>query len=296
MQPDLSSAQPLSTSLLESSEGEHAALHDFGGDGPPLLLSHGNGLNSGMWRAVVPYLAGRYHCYGLDLRGHGACRPVDPCYSVERDRFADDVFAAIDALGGGPIYYAAHSLGGASAVFAALRQPEAFVGLWLFEPVVVPTTFDLNSGPSFLIEAARRRRMEFESVDSALENFMDKPPFMSCEIDAVRGYVEMGTRPLQSGGVRLSCEGEDEARVFESGQPMDFGRLAVITCPTVVASGENTGGPHSIPAAVAPLIAEALPKAVLEEHVGLTHFGPMENAAVIAASIIAHGETFRPIT
>ncbi len=288
MHHDPTPPDSLAHRLVEGSDGEHAVLHDFGGDGTPLLLSHGNGMNVGMWRAVVPLLVEHYHCYGLDLRGHGACRPVDPGYSVARDRFAGDVLGAIEAIGGGPLYYVAHSLGAASAIHAGLQHPAVFRGLWLFEPVVVPMDFVRSGGPSFLIEASRRRRMEFASVDEAFENFMAKPPFSQCEPAAVRGYVEFGTRPVGN-GVRLSCEGEDEARVFESGEPLDFAQLQTITCPVVIASGANTGGPHAIPAAVAPLIADALPNAVLEEHAGLTHFGPMENSATIAASILAHG-------
>jgi pimeloyl-ACP methyl ester carboxylesterase len=55
---------------LRDDDGEHAALHDLGGDGPALLLTHGNGLNAGMWATVVPHLRDTFHCYGLDFRGH----------------------------------------------------------------------------------------------------------------------------------------------------------------------------------------------------------------------------------
>lgn len=242
-----------------------------------------------MWFGCLPFLTPHFRCYGLDLRGHGRSRPTVADYSVDRDRFAEDVMAVVEELGGQPIRYAAHSLGGAAAAFAGVRRPEIFHSLWLFEPVVVPEDFTREGGPSFLIEAARKRRMEFDSVDAAYENFMAKPPYATCDPAAVRGYVELGTRAVgDDGRVRLSCEGEDEARVFEGGQPLDFALLAALDCPTIVASGENTGGPHAIPAAVAPLIAEALPNAQLEEHAGLSHFGPMEAPELMAQSIISH--------
>ncbi|MFT7597384.1 MAG: pimeloyl-ACP methyl ester carboxylesterase [Acidimicrobiales bacterium] len=241
-----------------------------------------------MWRGALPHLVGSFHCYGLDLRGHGACRPTDPNYSVDRNRMAEDVFAAAAAIGEGPIRFAAHSLGGAAGIFAAVRRPEAFHSLWLFEPVVIPSDFDRSGGPSMLVDAARKRRMHFDSVEDAFGNFMAKRPFSTCDPEAVRGYVEIGTRPVEGGGIRLTCEGEDEARVFEGGQPLDFAVLTAVTTPVLVASGANTGGPHAIPAAVAPLIASAIPSAVLQEHAGLTHFGPMEDPAAMASSVIAH--------
>lgn len=271
---------------LISADGEHATLHDFGGDGPDLLFSHGNGLNAGMWRAVVPYLLDSFHCHGLDLRGHGANRIVRPDYAVDRERFAEDVKAAIDALGGKPIRYAAHSLGGASGLYAARRWPELFLGLWLYEPVMLSDEIVREGPPNVLIEASKRRRMEFDSVEEAIANFASKPPFNSCDPVALRGYVELGLRPLPDGRFRLSCEGEDEARVYAAGQPVSFATLATISCPVVVARGSATGEAHAIPAAMARPIAESLPNGLLESFPGLTHFGPMEDAPVIAASIL----------
>ncbi len=281
--------------IVTSADGEPVALHDFGGDGPPLLMGHGNGLNAGMWAAVVPHLRSRFRCWGIDLRGHGATRPATPDhpasddYSVARDRFAEDVLACVEAVGGGPVCYAGHSLGGASVVYAALRRQELFRGLWLFEPVVVPTTFGERSLPSFLIEASRRRRADFDSVDDAVARLSSKPPFSACDPVAVRAYMAIGTYPTES-GVRLSCRPDDEARVFGSGEPVDFTRLAAITVPSVVVAGGEAAEAHAVPAQVAPLIAAALGHCRFELHPTLSHFGPMEDGAAIAASIVAHFE------
>ncbi len=87
-----------STQLIASADGEPVALHDFGGDGPDLLFGHGNGLNAGMWAAVVPHLVGRFHCWGIDLRGHGATGPRPATYSVDRNRFADDLMDQLNQV------------------------------------------------------------------------------------------------------------------------------------------------------------------------------------------------------
>jgi pimeloyl-ACP methyl ester carboxylesterase len=277
----------VSTRIVTSADGEPVALHQLGGEGPALLLGHGNGLNAGMWAAVAPHLRHRFRCYGIDLRGHGAARPRNPDYSVARDRFAEDVLACIEAVGGGPVCYGGHSLGGAAALFAVLNQPELFRGLWLFEPVVVPLSFGERLMPSALIEIARRRRADFDSLDDAMARLSSKPPFASCDPVAVRAYLEIGTYPTST-GVTLSCRPENEARVFGSGELVDFARLGQVAVPTVVVAGGEGADVHAIPAQVAPLIAEALGNARFELHADLTHFGPMEAPAVIAASIAAH--------
>ncbi len=277
--------------ILTSEDGEPVALHDFGGpaDGPPLLLSHGNGLNVGMWAAVVPELIRHHRCYGLDLRGHGRSRPATPDYQVGRERFAADIVAAVRAIGG-PVAFAGHSLGAASAVQATLlAEPgpkELFTGLWLFEPVLVPDGFERGDGPSFLIEMSRRRRMDFDSVDDAVSRFRSKPPYATCHPDAVRGYVDIGTVETAS-GVRLSCRGEDEARVFETMATLDFDRLASIGLPALLVSGAAADEANALPPKLAPLVAEAMgSSARWIEFDGLSHFGPMEDPEIIARSII----------
>lgn len=278
--------------ILTSVDGEPVALHDFGGraDGPPLLLTHGNGLNAGMWAGALPDLATTFRCWGLDLRGHGRARPTAPGYSVERARFAADIVTAVEAIGQ-PVHLAAHSLGAASAVNAAVANPPAsdlFLTLWLYEPVLVTETFDRRGeGPGMLVEMSRRRRMEFDSVADAVARFRSKPPFVTCDERAVEGYVEIGTVPVE-GGVRLSCEGEDEARVFETIATVDAATLATVEVPALVVSGAAADAANALPPRLAPVVAEALGRARWFEYEGLSHFGPMENPAGMARSIIDH--------
>ncbi len=278
-------------SVLTSADGEPVALHDFGGsaEGPPLLLSHGNGLNAGMWAPALPALAPHFRLYGLDLRGHGRSRPTREDYSVAREDLAGDVVAAVEAIGG-PVAFAGHSLGAASAVMAARDHPSAqrlFRGLWLFEPVLVPDDLERRpgDGPSALVEMSRRRRMDFDSIDDAITRFRSKPPYSLCDPRSVEGYVEIGTFPTE-GGVRLSCRGEDEARVFGSMATISFDQLATIEIPALVVSGAAINEANALPPKLAPRIADALGRGEWHEVEGLSHFGPMEAPEAMARSIV----------
>ncbi|MFV0526138.1 MAG: alpha/beta fold hydrolase [Acidimicrobiales bacterium] len=275
----------LRTEILASTDGEPVAVHHLGGDGPPLVLGHGNGLNAGMWAAAVPHLRERFSCYGVDLRGHGVCRPVDPDYAITWEQFAADVITVIDHLGG-PVAYAGHSLGGATGTEATLQRPDLISGLWLFEPILFTADRPAADGPSMLVEATVRRRMEFDSVDDAVNRLGSKPPFNRCDPVAVREYLTIGTFPVP-GGVRLSCDRKDEARVFAGTSPVDFDRLAGVSVPVRVVRGGSADAANAGPADFAPLVAKVF-GVDLEEHAPLSHFGPMEDGALIARSIIDH--------
>jgi len=273
--------------LLVGDDDEHGVLHDLGGDGSPLLLTHGNGLNVGMWATAIPALRQHFHVYGIDFRGHGASRPDAEDFSVARSNFMNEVLLAAAKLSDDPIVAAGHSLGGATLVSTELRNPGTFSKLWVFEPVMVPPEWPRPDGEHPLVVASRKRRMHFDSVQAAYERFVSKPPYSDCEPAAVRAYVERGTY-AEDGGVRLSCSGDTEARVFSSGEPTDFAELAAITCPTVVAFGEAMASGNELPPQVAPLIADALGAGEIRGFEGLTHFGPMEDGDQIARAIIEH--------
>ena len=54
---------------IETSGAQIRLRH--GGNGPPLLLLHGNPLTHVSWHAVAPRLAERFHVVAADLRGYG---------------------------------------------------------------------------------------------------------------------------------------------------------------------------------------------------------------------------------
>ena len=64
--------------LVTSPDGVRLAVHDLGGDGPPLLLSHATGFHGHVFAPLAAALSARFHCWAIDYRGHGSSeRPTD---------------------------------------------------------------------------------------------------------------------------------------------------------------------------------------------------------------------------
>src|SRR5262245_8893341 len=110
---------------LRSSDGVRVALHDLGGRParPPLLLVHGTGFCAQVFARLTVHLSAHYHCWGVDLRGHGMSE-TPPGLDYAWAGFADDVLAALDAVSAGaPLTAVGHSAGGAALLLAAANRP-----------------------------------------------------------------------------------------------------------------------------------------------------------------------------
>jgi pimeloyl-ACP methyl ester carboxylesterase len=271
--------------LVPSTDGVTVALHDLGGNGPPLLLAHANGFLALAYRELAERLAADFRVWGVDLRAHGdASRPADG--GLVWWSLAADVLAAVDALGlgtGQAVVGVGHSMGGAALTMAELDRPGTFRALYLYEPVLVPAGTFPAAADNPMSSAARRRRAVFDSRDAAYENYAAKPPLDELTPGALRDYVDHGFADQPDGTVALKCRPEDEAELFRvGGDSGAFHRLGEIACRVTIARG---GADSTGPAAFAPQQAEALPHGRLEVFDGLGHFGPLQDPDAVAASI-----------
>ena len=91
--------------------------------GDPVVLVHGWPQHWWIWRGVIPPLADAGHrVICLDLRGHGWSDA--PRKGYEKDQFATDVLAALDALGVERFKLIGHDWGGFASFLIALREPQ----------------------------------------------------------------------------------------------------------------------------------------------------------------------------
>jgi haloacetate dehalogenase len=113
---------------------------DVTGSGPPLLVLHGYPETRRMWDAVVPALAERFTVVAADLPGYGdSFRPpvTDDHAGYSKRALAQDLVAAMAALGHSSFAVAGHDRGGRVAYRMALDHPEVVTRVAVLD--VVPT-------------------------------------------------------------------------------------------------------------------------------------------------------------
>ena len=123
------------TSHKISARGITLRYVDWGGNGPTMLMLHGDMRTSRSWDAVARRLADEYRIIALDMRGHG-----DSDWTPRGYRFAervDDLAAFCDALDLRGVFGVAHSTGGVVMSLCAQKRPGMFSRLALMEPMVV---------------------------------------------------------------------------------------------------------------------------------------------------------------
>ena len=109
--------------------GAITARYLVAGDGPPLLLLHGDGDSKFSWSWVLPALARTHRVYALDLPGFDG----SPLPDYAPARFARLIAAFLDALAIPQATVLGNSFGGLIALRLALAAPERVAALGLVD-------------------------------------------------------------------------------------------------------------------------------------------------------------------
>ncbi|MBA0677653.1 hypothetical protein Goari_019050, partial [Gossypium aridum] len=128
------------------------------GEGFPIVLIHGFGASAFHWRYNIPELAKNYKVYAIDLLGFGWSEKAIIEYDamIWRDQVVDFLKEVVKE----PTVLVGNSLGGFTALVAAVGLPEQVVGLAL-----------LNSAGQFGDAKAKTT----ESEETFLQKFVLKP-------------------------------------------------------------------------------------------------------------------------
>lgn len=270
---------------VTAADGVEVAIHDLGGEGPPMVLAHAAGFHGLVLAPLAGHLASDVRCVAVDERGHGDTR-LPAGRDFDWHGLAADVLAAVDGLGLRRPYGFGHSSGGTAVLMAELARPGTFAGCYVFEPVLIDAdpTLGRDLG-NWLATGARRRRDVFADREEAYGHYAARPPLASLDPHALRAYVDHGFEDDGAGGVRLKCRPEVEATVYETATDHDtFPRLSEVRCPVLVACGSES---DAFRPEVAADVARRMPAGRSEVVPGVGHFGPLERPDVVAGSVQA---------
>ncbi len=125
----------------EVTEGPQGA-----GDRPPLLLSHGYGASSRMWRPNVAALAADRTVITWDMRGHGGSDSPDDPGQYSHAACVADMAALLDTAGAERAVLGGLSLGGFVSLEFLLEHPRRVDAVMLFD-----------TGPGYRSDQARQQ-------------------------------------------------------------------------------------------------------------------------------------------
>jgi len=153
--------------------GDHTinVLSSGSGDATPLILIHGFGGDLNSWMFNQPELSSGRPVHAVDLPGHGDSGLVMESGSVPE--LARSIVAMMDALAIEQAHFIGHSLGGAVALFLAIKHPRRVASAMLVAPGGLGA--EINMGfIDGLITADRRKAMQ-----SVLESLFADPKLAS---------------------------------------------------------------------------------------------------------------------
>ena len=242
------------------------------GEGPPLILLHGVGLNRTTWRQQALVLSRRFTVVTYDHLGHGRSRPIQS--DTVLDDFVEQLAGVMDQLQMSKAHLVGFSFGGLVAQRFALKYPERLNKLVLMSTVYNRSTEEL-AGVS-----GRLAKAQEEGPSSIIQAAIDRwfsPPFIAGQPEVI-GEIERGLKANDPTSFltayAIFCNAERELT----------GKLKNVASPTLAITGELDTG--STPAMVERMVAD-IPDAQAEIIEGGRHMMPMEMADEVNAALLA---------
>lgn len=206
-------------------------------DAPPVIFLHGLTGNAHNFDALAEHLARDFHCYALDLRGHG-----DSAGATARDYRVStqvrDLDEFVQAIGQPDVCLIGTAFGADIALAYAGARPERVVRLIIND-----------SGPDLVQEGVDRVRryirespLSFKDIDAAVDWWVQNYPVLrDYSPEIVRDFVGYSVRPSSDG--LLLWKFDPVLRTLDplALRDVDLYASAVeVRCPTLVVRGAES--------------------------------------------------------
>jgi len=259
--------------MLEVHNGGLRIAAQSHGEGPPVMLVHGLGFTSQLWRGQSEQLqAAGFRVISYDLRGFGSSElPPSP---YEMEDLSADLDAVRTAAGCDAVHLVAHSMGGMVALRYAVDHPERVSSLFL----VSTTAHNGRRASAFARVMSMLSERGFEETQrdperwqQAVDTIADVIPFTGPVMDVLRKLTEKAD-PSRS----LAWRAIASFTVKE--------KVSSLSCPTLVMHGDCD---PNIPFAAGKLLHEAIVGSTWQPVEGAKHNLPIEHAELFSAQLLS---------
>jgi len=202
------------------------------GEGPPLLLIAGNGMEHTTFDEQLPVFSPRFRCIVYDMRGIGASDTPEDGYTTRE--MAVDAFSLLDALDIPRAHVGGYSLGGAIGQEMALSAPERVASLSLY------STFDkadpyLRLRYDLLVKVLRESSPEMWAMFTAFSAFGEN--YINAHEAEIRDEIGRRAARWHSPNPPSKVGLEGHYRAILTHDAAD--RLGQISAPTWIAVGSD---------------------------------------------------------
>jgi len=240
------------------------------GQGEPLVLLHGVGLDLTLWDDLAPLLEPDFDVLRYDLLGHGASTPLRGPAAIAD--FIAQLDAVLDQAGWRDANVVGYSMGGLIAGAYAAARPDRVRRL-----VLLNTVF-------------RRTPEESAAVQARLAAAATQDVYAAAEVSLARWFTPAFQirRPERAAQVGQRLLDNDRSSflsayaLFANGDPILTQAAREVRCPALVITGEDDVGSNP---RMTRELAQALPDASAVVVPGQRHMLPVEQPEVVAAAL-----------
>jgi pimeloyl-ACP methyl ester carboxylesterase len=255
------------------------------GEGEPLLLIAGNGMDHTAFRDQVPAFSPDFRCITYDLRGIGKADVPDSGYTVPD--MAKDALGLLSALGIARAHVAGYSLGGAIGQQMAITDPDRVASLSLYSTFSHVEPF-LRRRYELLVKILVETTPELWAMFTAFTAFGEE--YINAHDAELEREIALRTARWfgPEAPSKVGLRGHYDAILGHDVRP----RLAQIRCPTWIAVGSSD---PVAPPSYARYLHERIAGSSLTIYPGAPHrllnFTPQFNADARAFLLAARGRT-----
>lgn len=205
--------------------GNAKIYYEVRGDGEPLILVNGNGLDLEMWNPQIEVLAREFRIIRYDLRGIGKSSAPDETFS-----HSEDIYNLLKFLGVEKAHVVALSFGGAFAIDFAFEHSETVKSLTLAAAITSDFRDEYLEGLCSLSQIAKEK-----GTAEAIETLVQIPTFIAPEntktIEETRDNFLRNARAFETDFPAIRLWRPPQVSIDEM--------LAAINSPVLIIVGEK---------------------------------------------------------